>query len=167
MAGPRQNHNLRLIRKDYSYTAEEVAKLFHINYQTVLRWVEDGLPIIPDTRPFLIYSVDLHTFLATRQAKRRHPCASDQMFCLKCRLPRGVKQGTLTAVPIPKFIQLKACCDVCGGKVSKVVKPETWGENHPFYPYIQPSIEPHNGRPQPQPTCQLQKGAQLCLDLTP
>lgn len=168
MAGHRLKHNTRLIRKDYTYTVAQVAEMFQANPQTVLRWVDDGLVVIPQTRPYLIHSSDLHDYLSTRQAKQKHPCTDAQIFCLKCRLPRGVQQGTLTTQNTRNnFLRLCGRCDTCGCKTNKVIKPEKWGQNHPLYVCIKPSVEQHSGTLSPQPECQSQQGDQLWLDLTP
>ena len=167
MAGKRINHNLRLIRQDYSYTVKEVADLFGIDTHTVLRWVrEDGLMTIPQTRPYLIHSTKLHAFLSKRQAERKQPCGEDQMYCMKCRSPQGVGRGTLVVKPEPKFLRLGGKCEVCGTRMNRRVTLEKWNESHPLYQCIQPSVTPHNGETMSQRSCPVEKGEQLCLNLT-
>lgn len=167
MAGQRTTHNLRLIRQDYTYTVREVAEVLDTCEHTVLRWMSEGLKAIPETRPYLIYSKNLYDFLDARQAKRKHPCELYQMFCMKCRLPRGVAVCTLTTHPTKnRFIRLSGKCEACGTKMGRVVKPETWGEKHPLYGCMKPSVEQHNGVEVPQPKCSVEKGEQLCLGLT-
>lgn len=167
MAGKRINHNLRLIRQDYSYYVKELADLFGIDTHTVLRWVrEDGLKVIPQSRPYLIHSADLHAFLSRRQQERKQPCDVHQMYCMKCRSPQPVRKDSLTVKTEPKFLRLCACCESCGTRMNKRVVPEKWGEEHPLYLYIQPSDTPHNGKSLSQRSCPVEKGGQLCLNLT-
>lgn len=169
MAAKRLNHNLRLIRQDYTYTTLEVAKLLGVDAATVLRWVRlEGLKPIPHTRPYLFYSGLLIDFLQTRQTKRRCECTAEQMYCLKCRTPRFMLEGSLYTQPTKnRFIRLMGQCACCGSKMSKVVKPENWVLIHPLYLCTQPSVGEHKVQQQNQPQCSIQKGEQLCLNLTP
>ena len=134
---------------------------------TVLKWVKDGLKTVPNTRPYLIHSSDLLAFLETRQAKRKHPCSPTQFFCCRCREAREVAAGSLDTQPTRnRMMRLTGRCGVCGGKVNKVVKPDLWGPEHPLYPCMNASVQQHSGTQPPQPECSVEKGEQLCLDLT-
>lgn len=167
MAGQRTTYNLRLIRQDYTYTVQEVADLLGTCPHTVLRWLKEGLQPIPATRPYLIYSKRLHGFLGKRQADRKHPCAPHEMFCMKCQLPRGVGMGTLTPQPTKNsFLRLMGDCEVCSTRMGRIVKPENWSETHPLYVCMKPSLEAHNGEEVPQRGCSVERGEQLCLNLT-
>lgn len=168
MAGKRTVYPLRLIRRDYSYSTQEVAEMFDTCEHTILRWVKAGLKTIPGTRPYLIHSSDLLTFLEVRQAKRKHPCGPTQFFCCRCRAARGMAPGSLDTQPTRNLMmRLTGRCEVCGGKVNKVVKPAAWGPEHPLSPRMNVSVQQHNGTQPPQPECSVDKGGQLCLDLTP
>ncbi|RYG59036.1 MAG: DNA-binding protein [Alphaproteobacteria bacterium] len=167
MAGKRTTYMLRLIRQDYSYTVKEVAALFGIDEHTVLRWIrEEGLKPIPTSRPYLIHSKTLHAFLSRRQNDRKQPCEAGQMFCMKCRMPRGVLVGSVTTEPTVKFLKVKGQCEVCGTRMSKMVNPQYWSHKHPLYACMKPSVKPHNGEYVSQRSCPVEKGGQLCLNLT-
>ena len=168
MAGERTKYNLRLIRQDYTYQTQQVAQMFGICDHTVLRWIKHGLPIIPESRPYLIHSEDLRQFLGKRQTCRKQPCAPNQVYCLKCRKPQQVALGSLNTIPTKNdFIRLTGLCRCCGCTINKIVKPLEWGEKHPLYLCMKPSLKQHNGVQQPPPSCSIEKGGQLCLDLTP
>lgn len=168
MAGHRTTYNLQVIRQDYTYTVQQVADLLGTCQHTVLRWLKEGLHPLPATRPYLIYSKRLHAFLAKRQTERKHPCAPDQMFCMKCRHPRGVVAGTLTLQPTKNtFLRLMGNCGVCGTRMGQIVKPEKWGKTHPLFVCMQASVVEHNGAQQTQRACSVEKGVQLCLNLPP
>ena len=168
MAAKRLNHNLRLIRQDYTYTTQEVAQLLALDVATVLRWIRlEGLQPITHTRPYLIFSGVLIDFLSKRQAARKHTCSAAEMFCLKCRAPRFLVQGSIITEPTKnQFIRLMGRCACCDTKMSKVVKPENWGVNHPLYVCMQPSVGVYKVQQQSQPKCSVEKGEQLCLSLT-
>lgn len=168
MASHRTVYPLRLIKQDYSYTADEVAEVFGTCSHTVLRWIKGGLKTIPTTRPYLIHSSDLLAFLEARQARRKHPCTPTQFFCCRCRVAReasGESLGVHTA--LNGMMHLKGNCKACGGKMNKVVKPSEWGPEHQLYQCMNASMQQHNGTQLPQRKCLTEKGDQLCLNLTP
>lgn len=71
-----------------SYSVQEVAELYGLHKNAVLRWIKDGLPIIDQRKPYLIYGADFADYLDGRQKKRKHKCGSDEFYCCKCRAPR-------------------------------------------------------------------------------
>lgn len=167
MAGQRTVYPLRIIRRDYSYTTQEVAEMFRTCEHTVLRWVKAGLKTIPGTRPYLIHSSDLLAFLEVRQARRKHPCGPTQFFCCRCRGAREITPASLDSQPTRnRMMRLTGLCEVCGGKVNKVVRPTAWGPEHPLYPRINASVQQHSGTQPAQPECSVEEGEQLCLNLT-
>lgn len=167
MASHRTVYPLRLIKRDYSYTTGEVADTLGTCSQTVLRWVSEGLKIVPATRPYLIHSSDLFTFLEVRQAKRKHPCTPTQFFCCRCRQAKEASKGSLSVHPTrSRMMHLKGVCEACGGKMNKVVKPSAWGPEHPLYQCMNAAVQQHNGTQPAQRECSFEQGGQLCLNLT-
>ena len=47
-----------------------------------------GLSSVDDRRPALIHGGDLIEFLDARQARRKQKCATDELYCFRCRRPR-------------------------------------------------------------------------------
>lgn len=85
----RKRHpNPRLAKIHRNYTVEEVAALFGVHRNTVREWVKRGLPVSDDKRPMLILGRALFEFLQTRRAKNKRPCQSDEIYCLRCRIPQ-------------------------------------------------------------------------------
>ncbi len=85
----RKHHpNPRLAKIHRNYTVEEVAALFGVHKNTVREWVKRGLPVSDDKRPMLILGRALFEFLQTRRAKNKRPCQSDEIYCLRCRIPQ-------------------------------------------------------------------------------
>jgi hypothetical protein len=84
----KRNPNPHLAKIHRSYTVEEVAALFGVHKNTVREWVKRGLPVSDDKRPMLILGRALFEFLQTRRAKNKRPCQPDEIYCLRCRVPR-------------------------------------------------------------------------------
>jgi len=168
MAGQRTVYNLRLLRQDYSYTAQELADSLGIACTaTILRWQKEGLRPIPHTRPLLFHSSEVKFFLDKRQKRRKKPCAPDETFCMKCQCPRHIQPNTLTTIPTAnKLLRLSGACATCGSKMNKVIKPKEWGEKHPLYRFMKDGTEQHGGENQPHRSCSFEEGEQLCLNIT-
>lgn len=87
---------------------------------------------------------------------------------MKCKQPRSMATGTLTTKPTKNaFIRLLGRCIFCGTRMNKIVKPQEWGETHPLYVCMTPSLEQHNGVQHSQHKPSVEKGEQLCLNLIP
>ena len=93
----RRSYNVRLIRRDYSYTTLEIAELLNVSVVTVRRWLEEGLPRNDDLRPFLIRGEALISFLETRQKRARvaAPTMSSIALVAAAREQRGPERSTL------------------------------------------------------------------------
>lgn len=101
--------NPRLAKIHRCYTVEEVSEVFSVHRNTVRSWVRQGLPTCDDRRPMLIRGADLVTFLRERRAKSKRPCASGELFCVRCRAPR---------VPAGKVVEYKALTPTSGNLVA-------------------------------------------------
>ncbi|MBK6896403.1 MAG: helix-turn-helix domain-containing protein [Alphaproteobacteria bacterium] len=165
----KRTYNVRLVKENYTYTVEQIADLFGIDVATVRRWIKDeGLERIPKTRPFLIHSSALKSFLTKKKAKRKKPTLPDEVYCCKCRVSRTPKKGSAKIKSQPNgalFFQAK--CAGCKGKINKAIKLEDWSEKHPLAAYLHDAMKQHNGKHSSHRKCQLQEGEQLCLNLTP
>lgn len=83
----RRTYNTRLIRQSLTYSVQEVAELYGLHKNAVLRWVKDGLPLLEPRKPYLIYGGELASYLKSRQTGRKRKCKPDEFFCCKCRTP--------------------------------------------------------------------------------
>jgi hypothetical protein len=116
-------YNVRLIRRDYSYTVQEIAELFNLHPNAVRRWLRDGgLRTIDASRPQLIHGSDLIDFLSRKQLNRKRGCAPDEMYCFKCREPRHPASGRVTVADLgPTRVFLQGTCELCGTRMNRAL----------------------------------------------
>jgi hypothetical protein len=115
-----RTYNVRLIRREYSYTVQEIAELFNLHPNAVRRWVSGGLRTIDDHRPQLIHGSDLIEFLCRRQRDRRRGCAPDEMYCFGCHEPRRPAGGRVVVEQLgPSRLMLRGSCELCGTRMNR------------------------------------------------
>lgn len=121
MAGKRGHYNVRLIRRDLSYTVEELTACLGVHENTVRKWIKSGLPVVDEKRPFLVHGAALIAFLNGRQASRKVRLKPDEFYCVKCRCPRTAFDGKVNILPRNRLmINLKSTCTVCRTALCKV-----------------------------------------------
>lgn len=114
-------YNVRLIKRTWPYTVQEVAELFGVHKNAVLRWLKEGLKADRDQRPFLIPGHELALFLKARRARHRATCSATEFYCFKCRTPREAYLGIADVViESTSRVRVKALCSVCSTPVNKV-----------------------------------------------
>lgn len=122
-----KNYNIRRIRVNYSYSLKEIADLYGINIRTVRAWVKDGLEIIPDCFPYLVYGEDLQNYLKKKQDSKRVKLAPNEFYCVKCKkavVPKDntVKlhyKGTTIGKGIKDFLIIGICPD-CLSQINRL-----------------------------------------------
>ena len=116
----RYTYNVRLVRRDLSYTIQEIAELFNLHPNAVRRWVKAGLPTIDEHRPQLIHGSDLIDFLNKRQQSRKQRCAPDEMYCCRCRAPRRPRPGTVVVDRLnARQFMIRGRCELCGTRMNR------------------------------------------------
>jgi hypothetical protein len=104
----------RLVKIHYSYTVDEIARLFGIHRNTVRQWVKRGLPTSDDKRPMLILGRDLIAFLQARRAKNKRPCQPGEIYCVRCRVPRNPAGDMADYQPVTAAVgNLVGICPNC------------------------------------------------------
>lgn len=164
----RQNYSLKPVRRNYTYTAEEIASMYGITTDTVFRWIRDeDLKRLPKSRKYLIHSSDLMKFLEKKNQKNKKPCRENEMYCCKCRQPRQAKPASLKFKKNSnKTRRVFGCCVVCDTKMNTIVSDAKWSKSHPLYPFTDTPTKPHSGAQLSPRECQPEQEAQLCLDIT-
>jgi hypothetical protein len=118
---PKRTHNVRLIRREHSYSIQEVAALYGLHKNAIGRWLKSGLKAIDRSRPILIHGSDLIHFLTERQHQRKAHCKAEEFYCLRCRAPRLPMGNMADLIPRnEKLFVLHAFCALCGGAMRKV-----------------------------------------------
>jgi hypothetical protein len=113
--------NPQIIHGHVSYTIREIVKVFGINQKTCLRWIAEGLATVPgQKKPILIYGSDLKLFIRQKNSKKKVKMKRHEFYCLKCKLPRRAKQGSITTSGDTK----RGECSVCSTKMTRKIKPK-------------------------------------------
>jgi hypothetical protein len=111
---PKRANNYRLVKKHRNYSVEEIACLLSIHKNTVRAWVKNGLPRIDEIRPWVILGSELVTFLKARKTKRKQPCKPNELYCVRCRLPKVPAGGMADCLILSEKIgRLTALCPDC------------------------------------------------------
>ena len=114
----RINPNMAKIHR--SYYVSEAAEATGVHKNTVRDWIKSGLPICDKQYPTLILGRDLRHFLKAKQQHQKRPCKADEMYCLKCRVPRRPMGGMVDYIArTPTRGQLTALCSHCESVINR------------------------------------------------
>jgi uncharacterized protein YlaI len=164
----KQKYSLKPIRRNYTYSVDEIAELYGITPDTVFRWIRnEGLKRNEASRKYFVHGSELVKFLERRNAKKKRPCKEGEIYCCKCRQGQRPKPEALKAKKLPnKTMRIYGRCSVCDTRINTVVSGKKWSKNHPFYPDKNAPTKPHSGEYESQRKCQTEMGEQLCLNIT-
>ncbi len=113
-------YNTRLLKATLPYTVQEIAELYGLHKNAVLRWFKDGLRLNDRHKPYLVRGDELTRFLKARQNSRKVKCQPNEFYCLKCRAPRRAFGNMVDVVQEnPRLVRVKAVCEVCGTPINK------------------------------------------------
>ena len=101
-----------------SYTIKELSDCLSVNEKTCLRWIGDGLPIVPGSKkPILMLGSEIKDFLKKKDSKKKVKLKRNEFYCLTCKAARSAKRGS-----IKKLLKQKmAVCRVCNGRMSRTI----------------------------------------------
>ena len=117
----RRTYNVRLIRRNLSYSINEIAELFALHPQAVRQWLKAGLQTIDDRKPILIHGTELIRFLTERQSARKQRCQPDQFFCCQCRVPKRPRAGLVSVQVLnERQLNLAGHCEDCGSPMNQL-----------------------------------------------
>ena len=117
----KRTYNPRLIKATAAYSPRELADVYRLHKNAVLRWKKDGLKPIDESRKYLFRGNEIIRFLPARQKSRKRKCTQTEFYCFKCRVPRGARDGAASVViESSSRFRVKAQCAVCGTPVNKV-----------------------------------------------
>ena len=117
----KRTYNTRLIKATWPYTVEEIAALFDLHKNAVLRWLKEGLQANTESRPYLVRGNELTRFLDNRQQSKKQKCAPTEFFCFKCRAPRNAYEGIADLkAESSRTFRVKVICAACSTAMSKI-----------------------------------------------
>ena len=117
----KRTYNTRLIKATWPYEVQEIAALFRLHKNAVLRWLKEGLYADTTQRPHLVRGDELTRFLNDRQQTKKQKCSFDEFFCFKCRAPRNAYEGIADLkAESPRRFRVKVICAACGTPMSKI-----------------------------------------------
>ena len=112
--------NAARIRQSQTYSRHEISKKLGIHKNTITHWVKVGLAPLDNRKPELFHGSELKRFIKARRQKRKNICADNEMFCLKCRMPRTAKDKSVSIFkPNEKTANLVGECTVCGTTINR------------------------------------------------
>jgi hypothetical protein len=106
--------NPGVVKIHRSYTAGELAARLGVHKNSVRNWHRQGLEPVDSSRPLLFQGAQVRAFLAKRNQARKHPCATGQLFCFRCRAPRAPAGGMIDyEARNARTGNLRALCEQC------------------------------------------------------
>ena len=115
-------HNPRLAKKNRNYTVYEVTELYAVHKNTVTNWIKQGLQTCDAQRPILILGSALNGFHAKRRANNKQPCKPNEIYCMRCKMPKRPVVGLVEYKAInEKTGNLVAICPCCAAMMFRRV----------------------------------------------
>lgn len=126
---------IRNLRKNYTYTLDQLHKTFEIHSQTARGWIKRSINPLKCIykKPTLIYSEDLRSFLKLENQRRKTTLEPSQMFCLGCRKGRHPLGGRVHYKFNGKAVSLKGICSECHAVMNKQTSSRTLNQIMPLY----------------------------------
>jgi hypothetical protein len=121
----RRHPNPRLAKIHYSYSVEELARLFDVHKNTVRNWCKQGLEPIDHQRPILIRGEDARRFLAERRARTKQTCGPGLIYCLPCRAPKVPAERMADCIQTGETTgSLQGICPDCTRMIYRRINPK-------------------------------------------
>ena len=113
----------RPIKRERTYTADELARLLRLHPNTLRNWRQAGLEPIDDGRPQLFKGAVVIAFLQRRRQRSRQPCPPGTIFCLGCRAPRRPAGDMAEYMPVAADRgDLRGICPTCDKLIYRRVR---------------------------------------------
>lgn len=121
--------NPGLVRVNYPYRVDEIARTLSVHPNTVRSWFPLGLPKIDEHRPAMVRGCDLRTFLERRRREAKAKCPPGHLYCLGCRAPRMPAAKMADYILTEKGAgNLTGLCSVCERWMKRRVNAAQLGE---------------------------------------
>jgi len=114
--------NPNLVKIHRNYSVEDISNLLGVHNNTVRDWLKKGLATIDDNKPALVLGSVLKQFLKDRRVANKRTCKDDEIYCMRCRLPRNPAENMVDYKLINQNIGcLRGLCPVCHSVMNKFV----------------------------------------------
>lgn len=124
----RSKHDLRRIKTTRVYRVSEFAAIMQVSVATVRRWINNGLPNMGSGSGGLIDGAEAKTWLLKWRQSKKSKCGHNQMYCLRCKLPRLPIEHTLGVQPQGKNrLLISGRCSACNAKIFRGFSKESAG----------------------------------------
>ncbi|MTI08702.1 hypothetical protein [Curvivirga aplysinae] len=113
------------VRYWWSYDLEGICDLFSdtkLHQQTIRKWIKEGLKVIDNKKPTLIYGYDLIAYLKKQNDKGKTKTAFDQFYCMSCKDARMPFQKKVSVIHKASHLQASAICQCCKTRMNKTYK---------------------------------------------
>lgn len=118
----RRHPDHRRAKSHYTYSVDELARLFGVHSHTVRNWQMAGLKPVDNARPAIFRGETVAAFLSARRTARKRPCGPGEMFCLPCRQPKRPDGGMVDYQPRSETLgRLAGLCPTCGRMMFRAV----------------------------------------------
>ena len=120
-----KRYDIRRIKKNQSYTVEELADVVRATQATVRNWIKAGMHVLDGNRPLFVMGFQAQDFLRNRTVKAKRPLAAGELYCLGCKAPRmplGLMADYLPSTATSG--RLKALCECCQRQVFRSISSE-------------------------------------------
>jgi hypothetical protein len=106
--------NPGLVKVNYPYRVDEIARKLAVHPNTVRSWFRVGLLKIDERRPIMVRGYDLRAFLEQRRRAAKTACPPGHLYCFKCRAPRMPAEKMADYIlPVKGAGNLTGLCSVC------------------------------------------------------
>jgi hypothetical protein len=111
----RRKHSTQLIKSKASYYVDELAFTLKVHPNTIGKMLQDGLSIIENSYPYLIFGQDAIDFINEQQSQRKFgKLAIDKFICFSCKEQADpLDKLVILEIKSLKTGNLKATCNHC------------------------------------------------------
>ncbi len=105
-----------------NYSVEDISNLLGVHKNTVHDWFKKGLKTIDYNKPALVLGGVLKQFLKDRRVVNKRTCKDNEIYCMKCRLPRNPAENMIDYKLINQNTGcMRGLCPVCHSVMNKFV----------------------------------------------
>lgn len=112
----------RRVKKHRLYSYDEAGRVLGVSPHTVRLWRPGGLQVMTASIPHYILGAELIRYVEFKKVQRLAKMTLDQMYCLKCKVPRKPLWLMVDYVPInDKRGRFTGLCEACEGGLQRFV----------------------------------------------